>query len=278
MLGGVERGLSYPDLRPAAWVALLFAAGLGSLLPDIDQPGSLLTRLPANQAHALQRAGARYGRGAIGAPTRASLGVIGTGGEMASAMLGGGAAPYNRPFRLLLLVAACLAAVMFGVVRWLPPPRLLDLSVQERHFAALTLACIAVGCGLMAVGGVATLVNHLPGHHRGWTHAPPVAGGDRHSRRPARPILVPRSARSRRRLWPRVYLASCCRCDDHPRHSTAVARPAAAKSSSIAAAPARAHGQRRRGDLQPLLADCAAGGDSGHRGVAYRRADGITRA
>jgi membrane-bound metal-dependent hydrolase YbcI (DUF457 family) len=175
IIGGVEHGLSYPDLRPASWVALLFAAGLGSLLPDIDQPGSLVTRLPANQAHALQRAGARYGRGAIGAPARASLGVIGTGGEMASAMLGGGAAPYNRAFRLLLLVAACLAAVMFGVARWLPPPRLLDLSVQERHFAALALACIAVGCGLMAVGGVATLVNHLPGHHRGWTHAPPVA-------------------------------------------------------------------------------------------------------
>jgi membrane-bound metal-dependent hydrolase YbcI (DUF457 family) len=29
----------------------------------------------------------------------------------------------------------------------------------------------------MAVGGIATLVNRLPGHHRGWTHAPPVAAG-----------------------------------------------------------------------------------------------------
>jgi membrane-bound metal-dependent hydrolase YbcI (DUF457 family) len=175
LVGGAEHGLTYPDLRPAAWAALFFAAALGSLLPDIDQPGSLLTRMPANQAHALQRAGSRYGKGAIGMPARASLGAISTGGEMASAMLGGGNAPYSQPFRLLLLIAASLAALMFGVARWLPPPRLLALSVQERHFAALALACVAGGCGLMAVGGAATLVNHLPGHHRGWTHSPLVA-------------------------------------------------------------------------------------------------------
>src|SRR5581483_12262227 len=54
-------------------------------------------------------------------------------------------------------------------------PLILAVPVQGRHLLALALGGLAVGAALLAGGGVAGLVHRLPGHHRGWTHAPPFA-------------------------------------------------------------------------------------------------------
>jgi membrane-bound metal-dependent hydrolase YbcI (DUF457 family) len=47
--------------------------------------------------------------------------------------------------------------------------------VQTRDALALVLTVLALAALLLRLGGVAGLVNRLPGHHRGWTHAPPIA-------------------------------------------------------------------------------------------------------
>jgi len=78
----------------------------GSCCPDIDQPGSLLTRMPANQAHALQRAGARYAEDDR-CPHRASLGRDRHRRRDGIRDAWRAAAPYNVRSVCLLLVAAC---------------------------------------------------------------------------------------------------------------------------------------------------------------------------
>ena len=170
-----SRVLSVPHLSPAVWIALVVAAGLGSLLPDIDQPGSLVTRLPANQTRALQRARAGVGRAPGSGPARATLAAADAGGRLVTALLGGYAGRLDRAFTLLLWLLTLLAGAEAAAARWLPPDSLLSLSVQWRHACALALGLLAISAGLVAAGGGSGLVNRLPGHHRGWTHAPPAA-------------------------------------------------------------------------------------------------------
>src|SRR5437879_10975869 len=87
-IAGTQHVLSVPNLEPIVWLALAFAAALGSLLPDIDQPGSLVTRIPANRARDLRRAGTRYGGSPVlGSPARLTVDAVSTGGVLASAML-----------------------------------------------------------------------------------------------------------------------------------------------------------------------------------------------
>jgi LexA-binding, inner membrane-associated putative hydrolase len=165
-----------PDLHPLAWLALIAAAGLGSLLPDIDQPGSLLTRLPAREGQAIERLTRHYSRGLLGGmPARLTTWLLVAATGLASALLGGAPGRGSAPVRLLLWAFACLFLALFVVVRWLPPPQLLALPVQARHLLALVSAVLAAGVTLLSFGGVAGVVHRLPGHHRGWTHAPPVA-------------------------------------------------------------------------------------------------------
>lgn len=162
--------LSIPVLHPAAWLAILLAGGLGALLPDIDQPGSLVTRMPARQGRALQRLARPYGGGA-----RLTFDTLARGTGLASALLG---APPRRPSRagrFLLMLLACTLATVAVLARWLPPVALLSWPVQTRHTLALAMAALSLAALLLALGGVAGLVHRLPGHHRGWTHAPPVA-------------------------------------------------------------------------------------------------------
>jgi membrane-bound metal-dependent hydrolase YbcI (DUF457 family) len=75
----------------------------------------------------------------------------------------------------LLYLLASLFLALAALARWLPPQALLSWTVETRH--AVALAClVAAGIAvLIALGGVAGVVHRLPGHHRGWTHAPPVA-------------------------------------------------------------------------------------------------------
>ncbi len=169
------RVLSLPALSAAVWIALVAAAALGGLLPDIDQPGSLVTRFPANQTRALQRAGAGVFPGAQGAVTRPAFAASAAAGRLAAAVLGGYAGRLDRLFVFLLWLLALLATGEAIVARWLPPAGLLDWPVQWRHVYALTVGTLAALAALVAAGGVSGLVHRLPGHHRGWTHAPPTA-------------------------------------------------------------------------------------------------------
>ncbi|MDB5076394.1 MAG: LexA-binding, inner rane-associated putative hydrolase [Chloroflexi bacterium] len=174
-LQGTPHTLTVPSLEPIVWLALAFAAAVGSLLPDIDQPGSLVTRIPANRARDFRRAGIRYGGGPVlGSPARLTVDAVSAGGMVASAMLGGNSGRQRGPYRLLLIVLAILAASLAAMFRWLPPRQALTLSAHTRHSVAFLLACIAVVAGLIAAGGIAHLINRLPGHHRGFTHAPAV--------------------------------------------------------------------------------------------------------
>jgi hypothetical protein len=174
-IGGTHHVLTVPSFQPIVWLALAFAAALGSLLPDIDQPGSLVTRIPANRARDLRRAGARYAGGTIvGSPARLTVDAVSAGGILASAMLGGDGGRRHGAYSLLLFLLAITAGALAVMFRWLPPRQALTWSVQSRHSAAFVLACIAGVTALIAAGGIAGLVNRLPGHHRGWTHAPPI--------------------------------------------------------------------------------------------------------
>jgi membrane-bound metal-dependent hydrolase YbcI (DUF457 family) len=74
---------------------------------------------------------------------------------------------------LSLLIAFFAAGAI--VARWLPPPAILSWPIHLRHLLVLILAVLAGSALLVRLGGVAGLVHRLPGHHRGWTHAPPVA-------------------------------------------------------------------------------------------------------
>lgn len=173
-LGLTRHGeFSWPDLHPVAWLALALAAALGGLLPDIDQPGSLITRLPARETRALDRAARRYGHG-VAAPARLASGALAGGGGLLSRLLGG-APGGSAASGFLYVVPACCAGALAAIVRWLPPPSLLQLPVQARDLLALALIAVAACALLLALGGVAGLIHRLPGHHRGWTHAPPLA-------------------------------------------------------------------------------------------------------
>ncbi len=92
-----------------------------------------------------------------------------------SALLGGYAGRLDRPFTLLLWLLALLAGAEAVVARWLPPEGLLVWEEQWRQAYALAIGSIGAAAALVAAGGVSGLVNRLPGHHRGWTHAPPAA-------------------------------------------------------------------------------------------------------
>lgn len=167
--------LSVPDLHPVAWLSLLLAAGLGSLLPDIDQPGSLVTRLPQRESRAFGRVARRFGRGPAALPAGVAAAVVEAGGTLLGALLGQAVGRPAAPMRAALWLLSALCLAFFAIARWLPPPRLLTIPVQGRHLLGLALASIAVAAAVMALGGIAGLVNRAPGHHRGWTHAPPVA-------------------------------------------------------------------------------------------------------
>lgn len=167
--------LSLPALHPAGWIALILAGGLGSLLPDIDQPGSLITRLPEREGQALNHVARRYGRGTVFAPVRLAGAVAAAGGGLVSALLGAEPDQGGRAGRLLWWLCACLFGALFVAVRWLPPAALLVVPVQGRHLLALALAALATGAAVLSFGGVAAVVHRLPGHHRGWTHAPSFA-------------------------------------------------------------------------------------------------------
>ena len=175
--GATHIGLTVPDLQPSAWLAIALAAGLGALLPDIDQPGSLVTRMPSKQAQALQQAARPISRSAVGAPVGlATSGVVASAG-LAGTILGARPGGPDRILRAMLYLLAILFLVLAAIIRWLPPKQVLTWPVETRHtvaLACLTAAGIAV---LIALGGVAGVVHRLPGHHRGWTHAPPVAIG-----------------------------------------------------------------------------------------------------
>jgi membrane-bound metal-dependent hydrolase YbcI (DUF457 family) len=167
--------LTIPDLPPAAWLAMALAGGLGSLLPDIDQPGSLLTRMPARQGRTLQRLARPYRDGTFGAPARLTVDTVATGTGLASALLGAPAERSGVVGRLLLLILACALGMLAISARWLPANALRAWPVQTRHTLALMMGALSLAALLLAFGGVAGLVHRLPGHHRGWTHAPPMA-------------------------------------------------------------------------------------------------------
>jgi hypothetical protein len=171
------RAITVAHLHPLAWAALAAAAALGALLPDIDQPGSLVTRLPASQNARLRRTGGRLGIGLGGTTARVALALATAGGRLSTALLGGYGGRLVGLFRLLLCLLALVAAAEAAAARWLPPAGLLAWPPQARQFTAIGLMAVAGGAGLVATGGLAGLVHRLPGHHRGWTHAPPVALG-----------------------------------------------------------------------------------------------------
>jgi membrane-bound metal-dependent hydrolase YbcI (DUF457 family) len=175
VLDGRTHALTISHLDPLIWVLVGLSAGLGSVLPDIDQPGSLITQIPAHQTTALRRVGTSLGKWPGSGATRFTLSVANVCGKLLTTMLGGYATRTDAFYALLLFTVAALAGALAIVFRWLPPVQILSLAVQVRHAAALGLATIASVAGLVAAGGVAGLVHRLPGHHRGWTHAPPVA-------------------------------------------------------------------------------------------------------
>lgn len=172
---GHAHRIAYPDLSLLTWVALAGAAALGSLLPDIDQPGSTITRVPSRQGKALQRATRAYSDSAMAGPARLTADAVAGGTNLASALLGsspGRGSALGRFLLVVLIVAFSAGAVL---ARWLPPPALLTWSTHSRQLLALILTGEAGAALLLLLGGVAGVVHRLPGHHRGWTHAPPVA-------------------------------------------------------------------------------------------------------
>ena len=172
---GHAHQIAYPDLSPITWVVLAAAAALGSLLPDIDQPGSLITRAPKRQGKALQRATRAYNDGALGGPIRLAADLMAGCTNLASAFLGGSPGPGSFPGRMVQSLLIALFAAGAVVARWLPPHAMLSWSIHARHLVVLILTILAGSALLLRLGGVAGLVHRLPGHHRGWTHAPPVA-------------------------------------------------------------------------------------------------------
>ena len=167
------QSLPVANLRPVEWPAIGLAAALGSLLPDIDQPGSLVTTIPTRQANHLGELARRHGRGPFGLALRLLASVFGLAGSLSAALLGGmrlGAAP-----RVLAWLLALLCAAGFAVFRWLPPPAILALPIESRQLLAFALGTVTAGGILIGLGGISRIVNGLPGGHRGWTHAPPLA-------------------------------------------------------------------------------------------------------
>ena len=167
--------LSLPVLQPAAWLALALAGGLGSVLPDIDQPGSLVTRLPQREARAVADIVGGYRRGPGSASVRLAAGTLVATGGLASALLGGTPGGLGAARRTCLFFVALLCIALFVVLRWVPPPALIALPVAIRHLLALLVAAIGTSAVLLASGGVAGIIHRLPGHHRGVTHSPPFA-------------------------------------------------------------------------------------------------------
>ena len=167
------QSLAVANLRPVEWPAIGLAAALGSLLPDIDQPGSLVTTMPTRQARRLSELARRHSRGPSGLALRLAAKAFGLAGNLAAALLGGmrlGAAT-----RGLAWLLALLSAAGFAVFRWLPPPAIMALPVESRQLLALALGIATAGGILIGLGGIARIINRLPGGHRGWTHAPPLA-------------------------------------------------------------------------------------------------------
>jgi membrane-bound metal-dependent hydrolase YbcI (DUF457 family) len=170
-----QAGLAIPQLQASAWVAIVLAAGLGALLPDIDQPGSLVTRMPSKQAQALQQAARPISRSAMGAPVGLATSGVVMSADLAGTILGAKPGGPARALRTLLYVLAILFLALAAITRWLPPKSLLTWPVETRHTVALACLAAAGIAVLIALGGVAGVVHRLPGHHRGWTHAPPIA-------------------------------------------------------------------------------------------------------
>ncbi|HVA88392.1 MAG TPA: metal-dependent hydrolase [Chloroflexota bacterium] len=172
---GHAHQFAYPNLPPITWAALAAAAAIGSLLPDIDQPGSLITRMPGRQGKALRRATRAYSDSPLGGPARLTVDSLAASTNLISALLGG--SPGRGSFLGRFLLTVLLIAFSAGAVmaRWLPPAALLSWPLHSRHLLALILAGLAAAALLLLLGGVAGLVHRLPGHHRGWTHTPPVA-------------------------------------------------------------------------------------------------------
>lgn len=188
---GHAHQIAYPSLTAITWLALIAATALGSLLPDIDQPGSLITRAPGRQGKALQRAARAYGDGALGGPTRLTIDAMAGGTTLASALLGGSPGQGSAMGRLLLSLLCLLCAAGAVIVRWLPPHALLSWPIHARHLLALIFAGVAAAALLLRLGGVAGLIHRLPGHHRGWTHAPPFALALTAAALMAGPLLAP---------------------------------------------------------------------------------------
>ena len=167
------QGLQMASLRPVEWPAIALAAALGSLLPDIDQPGSLVTTIPTTQARRLRDTARRHGHGAARPALLLLADVFALVGKLSAALLGG--VRLHPAVRALAWLLAILCAAGFAAFRWLPPPAILALPVEGRQLLALALGIATAGGILVGLGGISRIVNRLPGGHRGWTHAPPLA-------------------------------------------------------------------------------------------------------
>jgi membrane-bound metal-dependent hydrolase YbcI (DUF457 family) len=182
---------AYPNLSGLTWAALVGAAAIGSLLPDIDQPGSMITRMPSRQGKAIQRATNAYTTSPMGGPARLTADAVAGSANMASALLGGSPGRGSGLGRFLLTVLLFVFSAGAVIARWLPPQALLSWPVHSRQLLGLILAWEAGAALLLLLGGVAGVVHRLPGHHRGWTHAPPVAIALTVGALVAGPILAP---------------------------------------------------------------------------------------
>jgi len=153
------------------WPAIAVAGAVGGLLPDIDQPGSLITRLPARQERVLRSLLKPMRGTSIGQVLQKGLGALGI---LAGALLGSSTG--RRSFGRF---ASASLAVILGVLTLLcwkaqgPPMR--SWSVGTRATMSTLLASLCALSLLLAFGGIAGLINRLPGHHRGWTHSLPFA-------------------------------------------------------------------------------------------------------
>jgi membrane-bound metal-dependent hydrolase YbcI (DUF457 family) len=169
-LSGVHRLLDpQGPPTPSGWLIAALTAGGAALLPDLDQPGSLITRLPGRET---RRAAATLGHSSVTRPVGT---VVLTGGAVAGALLGDRPGNGNWFRRLILWTLAVALAVAAGTVRWFWVAPGIPLAPSRRSLLVLTLV---VGAGLSvlaAEGGLAGLIHRLPGHHRGWTHALPFA-------------------------------------------------------------------------------------------------------
>lgn len=161
-------GLPVANLNPVDWLALALVAGVAALLPDIDQPGSMVTRLPARQAR-------HVGRLLRGAHLAAPAVIVECAGSLLAALLGGAPGWPSGAQRLLLVLLGAICGAVAATARWLPPTVLLTWPASLREMITVVLALLALGLLAIAAGGVAGLIHRLPGHHRGWTHAPAFA-------------------------------------------------------------------------------------------------------